>query len=117
MYKHIARGWFEVDGEMYESIMSFIKNAQGKLKPGWVVQDRQVKDILQPSFIHFGEYISKQDLKSFLELMTTISENVKSTLCDEINQITGEFLVSELNKEIPDLRIFIDDGTYEVKEC
>jgi hypothetical protein len=116
-YEQVARGWFEVDGEMYDKIQPYIRGSNDALKFGWLVQDRSNMEYGQYSFVHFGNTMSNKELKCFLNLLIKIAEEVKSTYSGLADEINGEFLITEINKKVPNLRVLICNGSYEVKEC
>lgn len=115
MYKYRIRGWFEVDGEMYETLYSLLK-LNGEIPHGWLFQSRDSKDYGQYSFVHFGNYLSVKEQTIFLETITECAK-IESNYSDCLDFIEGEFLVSELNNQFPALRISIGHGSYNIEEA
>lgn len=107
-------GWFEVDGEMYDALLSHVET-DGEVPKGWLFQNREEDDYGCYSFVHFGKYVSVEEQMSFLEFIIDCAK-INTNYSDCPDHIIGEFVVAEQNAQVPTIRITIGNGRYKVVE-
>lgn len=109
-------GWFVVDEAQCSRFRSMLPRLPEELAECWLFQSRTGKSPIEHSFIHFGACLSVDHEKVLLSFIYNASNEVYSEYDDPVEFIEGDFFVSDINRQQPELRLRVAYGNVAAEE-